>query len=481
MSSRPPSPKPCFLASVFLVLVLAATVASAQPAAPVSPTPQQVDAVFAEWDSTQTPGCSLGVYRNGRMAYARGYGMANLEYGIANSPRTVFRTGSVSKQFTAMAITLLAESGALSLDDDIHQYFPQMYDYGVPVTLRQMIHHTSGLRDYLTLAELADLGEDYSVPEAVELIARQRELNFPPGEEFLYSNSNYFLLSQVVERVTGKTLHEWAEENLFRPLGMTSTHFHDDHTHVVKNRADGHLPAEGGGYRLSMTILDMVGDGGVFTTVEDLLLWDRNFYGNRLGKGGPALIQTVETVGRLNDGSETGYAFGLRVGEHRGLRTIGHGGAFAGYRAAMERYPEKRLTVAVLCNVGTVEPMRLARQVAELYLADAMKPESETEVEAPPEAEAAPEPTALPEAELAAYAGRYYSDELLSEQVLEVQDGVLRLRRRAGAIELRPLSPDVFGNQELELVLRFERGENGAVTAFRIDAGRVRNLRSVRR
>ncbi len=554
------------LSSAFLCLAaLVVTVALADEKAPPSPTPVQIDEVFAEWDGTQTPGCSLGVYRDGEIAYARGYGMANLEYGIANSPRTVFRIGSTSKQLTAMAVAVLAEAGELSLDDEVEKHFPEMPGYGEPVTIRHLIHHTSGVRDYLTLAELAEIGGEYSITEAVALIARQKELNFPPGEEYLYSNSNYFLLSQVVERVTGKTLREWSEENLFRRLGMKNTHFHDDHTHVVRNRADGHMPAEDGGFRLSMTSLDMVGDGGIFTTVEDLLLWDRNFYDNRLGKGGPELIETVETPAKLNDGADTGYAFGLMVGEHRGVRTIGHGGAFVGFRAAMDRYPDHELTVAVLCNLGTISPGPLARRVAELYLADVMEGEAETAAEpqakvegaaledlervtgsywdesasrareivlregklfysrggfdselaalgsdrfrmletpmrvevrfeplgSKPESmtvEVAGQPPLVFErfersnpsaAELEAYAGRFFSDELLSEQVLEVEDGVLVVRRRGDDIELKPLFADAFSGQGV--MLRFERDAEGGVTALTINAGRVRNLRSVRR
>ncbi len=462
------------------VLSVLTGVAFADETSNSSPTAAQVDAA---WDGTQTPGCSLGVYRDGEIVYARGYGMANLEYGIANSPRTVFRIGSTSKQFTAMAIAVLAEAGELSLDDRLRRHFPEMPSYAETLTIHHLVHHTSGLRDYLTLAWMAELGDEYSIQEAVALVTRQKELNFPPGEEYLYSNSNYFLLAELVERVTGKPLRGWADENLFRRLGMRNTHFHDDHTHLVRNRADGHMPAENGGFQLSMTRLDMVGDGGVFTTVEDLLLWDRNFYANRLGKGDADLITTVETPARLNDGGATEYAFGLMVGEHRGVRVIGHGGAFVGFRAAMDRYPDHRLTVAVLCNLGTVNPGLLARQVAELYLADVMEDVGEATAGATASDGATPErgervsPSA---AELLAYAGRFHSDELRSEQVLEVVDGVLVLRRRDEDVELTPLFPDVFtGGQGF--TLRFERDAAGAVTALTLNAGRVRNVRSVRR
>ncbi len=357
------------------------------PGSAFADTPErlEIDQVFADYDSTRSPGCSMAIYRDGEIAYARGYGIANLEYGIANGPDTVFRIGSVSKQFTAMAIALLAEQGALSLDDDIHEYFPEMPDYGEPVTIRQLIHHTSGLRDYLTLAWLADWTEDFSVDEALQIIVRQQELNFPPGTEHLYSNTGYFLLSLIVQTVTDQSLSQWADENMFRPLGMTKTHFHDDHTHIVENRADGYDSTDDDGFKISMTNLDAVGDGGVFTTVNDLLKWDQNFYDNQLGHGGPELIELVQTPGKLDNGDELNYAFGLEVGEFRGTREIQHDGAFVGFRSGLNRYPDHHLSVAVLCNYADTNPTGLARSVASLFLSEKEdKGDSTDQVEAQP-------------------------------------------------------------------------------------------------
>lgn len=309
----------------------------------------------------------MAVYREGDIVFSRGYGMANLEFGIANGPKTVFRIGSTSKQFTAMAIALLAEKGSLSLDDDIHQFFPEMRDYGDPVTVRQLIYHTSGLRGYLVLADQADWGEDYTVAEARQIIFRQLELNFPPGTEHRYSNTGYFLMSQIVPSVTDQTLREWASQNIFRPLQMKNTHFHDDHTHIVENRAVGYESSGDGAFRISMTTLDMVGDGGIYTTVEDLLKWDQNYYNNQLGQGTQDLIELLQTPGTLKNGDVLTYAFGLNVGEFEGMREISHGGAFVGYRAGLNRYPDHHLAVAVLCNYADADPTSLARRVASLY------------------------------------------------------------------------------------------------------------------
>src|SRR5437867_2178865 len=331
---------------------------------------EKVDKVFAQWDKPDSPGCELAVIRSSDLVYKRGYGMANLEHSIPMSPASIMDTGSVSKQFTAMAIALLAEQGKLALDDDVRKYLPEIPQYEVPVTIRHLIHHTSGIRDYLTLMNIAGIRDDdyYVDGEVVNLLARQKQLNFKPGNEFLYSNSGYFLLSQIVKRASGKTLREFAEENIFKPLGMTRTKFYDDHNEIVKNRAASYVPRGGGGFQIAATALDMVGDGNVFTCVEDLFLWDQNFYHNKLGKGGQALINQVLTTGTVNGGEKIDYAFGLVIGEYRGLRIVEHGGAFVGYRAMTMRFPDQRFSVMMQCNLGTMNPSNLARRVADVCL-----------------------------------------------------------------------------------------------------------------
>lgn len=332
------------------------------------PTPKGIDSVFADYDKSGTPGCALGVYRDGEITYARGYGMANLEHDIPLTPDSVFRMASTSKQFVATAVALLDEAGQLDLDDPIRKYFPDMPDYGDKVTLRQLIHHTSGVRDYLDLADLADLGITYSTEEALSLILTQKQLNFEPGSDYLYSNSGYLLLGQVVEKVTGQPLREWSREHIFEPLGMKNTHFHDDHTHIVRGRADGYSMGEENGWHISMTQLDMVGDGGLYSTIRDLQRWNDNFAQNRLGKERKALIQTLETPGQLKSGKPLDYAFGLFVEDFYDTREVSHGGSFVGFRTEIARYPEIDLGLAVLCNRADADPRTLARQVAALYL-----------------------------------------------------------------------------------------------------------------
>lgn len=333
----------------------------------------KVDKLFSQWDTTISPGAALAIIKDGEIIYKRGYGMANLEHNIPITTTSVFRIGSTSKQFTAACIAILALQGKLSLDDDIRKYIPEMPEYERPISIRHLAHHTSGIRDYLTLTEIAALADDYfyTPEETIELVARQRKLNFLPGEEYLYSNSGYFLLGVIVQRASEKSLGEFAQEHIFKPLGMKNTHFHDDHTMIVKNRADGYSPIKKG-FRINMTTLDHVGDGGLFTTVEDLYLWDQAFFNNKLGK---ELTDSIQTTGTLNNGKKLDYAFGLFIDEYRGLKRVSHGGSFVGFRAQMVRFPEQKFSVICLANLGTINPSRLCMQIADIYLADEFKEE----------------------------------------------------------------------------------------------------------
>jgi len=435
----------------------------------------RVDSVFVQYDNTHSPGCALGVIRDGRFVLRRGYGMANLEHGIPNSPATVFRIGSTSKQFTAAAVALLAAEGKLSLDDDVRRFLPEMRDYGTPVTIRHLLHHTSGVRDYLMLMNLAGRrGDDwYTDDEVVDMIARQRELNFEPGEQMLYSNSGYFLLSQIVKRASGMSLREYAAERIFGPLGMERTHFHDDHNEIVANRASGYAPAEGGGFRISMTSLDMVGDGGVFTTVEDLYHWDQNFYDPKVG--GQRLLDQLLTRGVLNNGDTLNYALGLGHANYRGLHVIRHGGAFVGFRAEIMRFPAEAFTVICLCNLSTAPASRLAERVADVYLENRLEP-VEAEPRAGQEEAEEEKPFKLSAEQLAAYAGDYYSEELDVTYRLRVDGDTLRLSLGNWLdAPLVPSDEDVF--RARVLTFRFLRDSAKGASGFLLDAGRVRNLR----
>lgn len=331
---------------------------------------QSVDRIFAAYDKAGSPGCALGVIRDGNFIYRKGYGTASLELGVPLSPESVFYMGSVSKQFTAASVVLASEQGFLSLDDNVRKYIPEIPDYGRPITLREMLHHTSGFRDVLALLALSgrDAADLHPKAELIDLVARQKALNFNPGAEFLYSNTNYFLLAEVVKRATNKAISEFAAENIFRPLGMVHTRFYDDHTLVVPGRVPAYAPGTNGNFLVDWsTNFEKVGDGGLMSSVDDLLLWDRNFYHNRLGKG--TLVKEMQTRGVLNNGKQISYALGLDLGTYHGLPVVEHDGALFGYRTEILRFPEQRFTVVCLCNLSSADPDGLSRKVADVYLA----------------------------------------------------------------------------------------------------------------
>ncbi|HEV8583104.1 MAG TPA: serine hydrolase domain-containing protein [Thermoanaerobaculia bacterium] len=345
-------------------------------AAETSDLAARVDAVFADYAKPGSPGCALAVIKDGSIAYEKGYGLASVELGVPITPKTVFDIGSTSKQFTAASILLLAQDGKLSLDDDIHKYVPELPDYGVPVTIRHLLHHTSGMRDYINVMFLGGINvEDWTTDaDALAALVRQKTLDFKPGEEHSYSNSGYFLLSIIVKRVSGKSLKDFAQERIFTPLGMTTTHYLNDHMEVVPGRASSYEPRPDGGFAVQSANWEQTGDGAVQTTVEDLAKWDQNFYTPKVG--GTWLIEQLQTTGTLNNGEKITYARGLAVEEYRGLRRVSHGGAWAGYRAQLMRFPVEKLAVVTLCNLGSADTTGLAQGVANLYLGDRLAPEA---------------------------------------------------------------------------------------------------------
>jgi CubicO group peptidase (beta-lactamase class C family) len=427
----------CCSALVSAATLLFCSVASAQPAVDAA----AIDAIFARFAQPNVPGCALGLYRDGRIVYERGYGSANLDYSVAITPDTVFYIGSTAKQFTAFAVALLIEQGKLSLSDPVRKYFPLLPAWAEPITVDHLIHHTSGIRDYLTLWEMSgrSFASAIALEEAFELIIRQRSTDFPPGTQWSYSNSNYVLLAELVSRVADTSIRQFAQSAMFGPLGMTSTHFHNDNTMIVPQRAVGYVPDGGGGFRVFATTYALVGDGGLLTTVRDLLKWDENFYDNRLG-GGAALIEKIQTPGRLANGMPHQYAFGLTPGMYRGLPIVQHGGAFIGFRAQLLRFPTEHVSIAVLCNDASANAEGLAQRVADSYLAGRL--------------EAAPAPTVLPlaprttsfviaAAELRRFVGRYEIQPTLVASVVEADDG-LRLRLAGQERRMLPTSATTF-------------------------------------
>lgn len=437
---------------------------------------KKVDDLFAVWDKGDTPGCALAVMDGGRVVYSRGYGMAHLEHGVRITPETVFNVASVSKQFTAASIALLARQGRLSLDDGVRKHVPELPAYAEPITVRHLVHHTSGLRDYTELVELSDdrIENVHTDDDILRILGRQKGLNFKPGERFLYSNSGYVLLGVVVERVTGKSLRAFEEEFIFRPLGMSRSVLHDDRTMVVKDRAAGYVPAEGGGYKARASLWDRVGDGGMLTTVGDLALWDQNFYEPKVGDA--ELTTLLTTPGRLAGGGRVPYAFGLEPTRYRGLPVVMHGGGIRGFRAQMYRFPEQKFSVVCLCNNGGISPTSIVEKVADIYLADRFKPDAPA---ASRTKEAAPDIKAvkLTEGELASFAGVFATPSGEFARRLYVKAGKLRYAAGDGEeYELAPLGGGRFVMtgvpENIELVVEVAAGGRPSRMSLSIDGGR---------
>jgi CubicO group peptidase (beta-lactamase class C family) len=417
----------------------------------------RVDELFSRWDTAETPGCALAIVQDGKIIYKNGYGLANLELGVPITPASVFYTGSVSKQFVAMSIALLIQEGRMSLDDDIRLYIPELPEYDRPITTRHLIYHTSGIRDYLTLEEIAGipLGQ-YHEAEVLELICRQKELNFSPGEEHLYSNSGYFLLAVLVERVSGKSLRDFADELIIRPLGMQHTLFHDDYTRLIRNRASGYFHGAGNTYSHFLSTFDNVGSGGLFSSVEDMFLWDQNFYHKKVG--GREVFELMHTPGELNSGEKLVYAFAINVTEYRGLKTVYHGGALGGYRAGYVQFPEQRFSVIILANLDAVNPTDLCFRIAEIYLGHLMQEKASPDTPALPEqtAGAAKVP---PSSVLKRYAGEYVNEEAWQRAVVTFENDELRIKLRGARYTLQALDDTEFRlkNARQPVRVRFQK------------------------
>lgn len=380
---------------------------------------QRIDAVFGAWANTQSPGCAVGVSQDGAVVYSRGYGMSNLEYDIPIIPESVFDVASVSKQFTGFSIGLLATEGKLSLDDDVRRYVPELPDYGQRITIRHLLTHTSGLRNTGDLFDLAGwrvnqrnptstfagspLQEPVTEDDVLRMAVRQKSLDFRPGAEFLYNNSAYTLLAVIVKRVSGLSLRDYAQARIFGPLDMRDTHFRDDPNVVVPRRTSGYRPRPEGGWWISSPLSTTVGAWGLETTVGDLLKWEQNFVDARVG--GRALLDEMQTAARLDDGTSTGYGFGLWLGVDGQMRRVRHGGGDFGYAAELVHYyparnPGPHVAVAALCNVRSISASSLARRVVEIVLgAERLGADRPVDPLAPA--------VSMAEAELTALAGTY--------------------------------------------------------------------------
>ncbi len=423
-----------------------AEAARTQVADPISES--AVNALFSSWTSS-TPGCAIGISVHGKVVLEKSYGMADLEHDVPNTADTIFEAGSVSKQFTAAAVLLLERDGKLSLDDPVRRYVPELPDYGTAITIRQMLQHTSGLRDWGSIEEIAGWPRGsrvYTHAHVLDIISRQSQLNFTPGTRWSYSNSGYNLAAILVARVSGEPFAEFTRKRIFEPLGMTRTSWRDDFARIVKERAVAYAASDEG-FRADMPFENVHGNGGLLTTVGDLLRWNENFVEPEVGDAD--FVRAMQVPGRLSGGEEHGYAYGLAVSRYRGVPEVRHSGTTASYRAFLARYPEEHLSIALLCNAGNSTPRQTVHAVAELYLAGSLEPEPVSA------------PVTIPDVDLDAVIGWYRNTETGDVVKIERQGNVLRL---GGGTELLAQSSKRFTDND-GLVMEFDFQGGGSMDA----------------
>ena len=439
-------------AALLLFLICAPLIAAAQSLGSDT-TARSIDRLFSPWITPETPGCAVGVSRDANPIYQRGFGLANLETNTPITPATIFQAASIAKQVTAMAVMLLVRDGKLSLDDDVRKFIPELPDYGSRITIRNLLTHTSGLRDFFEMLILArGRFEEDRITEAdmLDIVTRQKKLNFRPGDEYLYSNTGYVLLGIVVKRVSGQSLREFAAERIFAPLGMTSTQFRDDFTTLVRGRADGYA-RRGTGWRLATPNYDVYGSTNLFTTVGDLLSWAANLDAPKVGDS--SIVRQMSTSAVLANGEATNYGFGLSLWKDRGTPVIEHEGGDPGFRAYLGRYPQHGLAIVVLCNAPS-NPVALGHSIAAVYLDSVL---------GKPAPAGTTKPAAVSPEALARHAGVYFRPRTLEVVEMTVRTGEL-FTSRQGGIKLQPINENRFVAADRPLQIDFE--PSGYVALF---------------
>ncbi len=451
-----------FLSCLLLITALL-SVASSEPAVQKAQDSraERVDKLFAELDNTESPGIAVLVVRDGEVQLRRCYGMANLEHKVPITPDTVFDIASVSKQFCGMAISMLIEQGKIALQDDIHKYIPELPDFGQAITVDHLVHHTSGIRDWPATLALAGWRMDdvISFDQILTMAFNQQDLNFKPGEEYSYSNTGYNLLAELVKRVTGKNFREWTDENIFQPLGMKNTHFQDDHTELVPNKAYGYARGKDGKFSAVPNGLTALGSSSLYTSINDLARWVMNLDNQKVG--GKAVIERMVAQGVLNSGRKIDYAFGLSVGKYHGLKRISHGGSWASFRTYLVHFPDERFSVVVLLNYSPSNSNRAAYDVVDIYLADKLKPRPKT-----PKKKEEPKPVKVPITILDEYVGTYRLGEAWYVTISRGGDSLMTQATAEDIYPMMATSEKRFWVKDYNAPIVFEPDKEGNVSHF---------------
>jgi CubicO group peptidase (beta-lactamase class C family) len=341
---------------------------------------KKIDSLYAKWNTPNSPGCTIGIVMGDKLIYSKGYGMANLEYGIPNKPETIFHMASISKQFTAWSIILLARQGKLQLDDDIHKYLPWFPDLKEKITIRNLLNHTSGIRDQWQLLAISSTRLDDVITQdhIIKILSKQQALNFKPGEKYSYSNSGFTMLAEIVKSVSGQTLRKFTDSAIFKPLGMKDTHFHDDYTEIEKNRSYSYNQTDSIHFTNAVLSYSVAGATSLFTNINDMSKWAMNFYNHKTGDQQD--VDMLTKKGKLNTGKELTYACGIAVDTHKGWRQYSHGGADAGYRTYLSVFPDLKMSFIVFSNLGDFNTGSKAYEMADLFIKDTTKKEAAKKV-----------------------------------------------------------------------------------------------------
>jgi CubicO group peptidase (beta-lactamase class C family) len=417
----------------------------------------KIDQFFAQWDRADSPGAAVVVVKDGAVVYQHGYGCADLEHRIPITPQTLFDVASVAKQFTGLSVAMLVQQGKLSLDDEIHKHLLDVPDFGKPITINNLVHHTSGLRDWpetLAYSDM-DLEGPITLDTILEMVRRQRELDFAPGEEEQYSNTGYNLLAATVAKVTGQSFRTWTDRNLFQLLGMKHTLVCDNPAEVIVNRAFSYAPDGTNRFHQVVSQLAAQGSSSLFISAEDMGRWLLNFQTARVG--GKAAIELIQQPGKLNNGEKRDYAFGVVLGKHQGMTTVSHGGSWAGYRSYTIWVPEKRFAAAILANTSNVDTSGLALKITDLYLG--IPPASATPVSARPSGAGKVDPAAWEP-----FLGTYRLGPGWLLTITREGDQLMAQATHEDKFRMTPVSDTNFFVEAYRAPVAFVRQSSGAVT-----------------
>ncbi|HVW95794.1 MAG TPA: serine hydrolase domain-containing protein [Mucilaginibacter sp.] len=435
---------------------------------------KRINSLFDYWNKAQSPGCVVGIVRNDTLVFSKGYGMANLEYAIPNTSETLYHLASVSKQFTAYAIILLEQQGKLSLDDDIRKYLPWFPDMHQKITIRNLLNHTSGIRDQWQLLGISGTRPDDVITQEqiIKILSKQQGLNFTPGSKFMYSNSGYTLLAEIVKVVSGRSLREFADSAIFKPLGMNSTHFHNDYTEIEKNRAYSYNRKNNTQFSNGVLSNGNIGPSNLISNIDDLAKWVMNFYNTKAGNQHSVSLLTRN--GKFNDGTELDYAAGIISRRYKGWKQYEHDGSDAGYRTFITIFPELKTGIIVLSNLSEINVSGKAAQIADIIIPekhpDTILPEMKGSVKIPA--------TELPFMEK--QQGSYFSNGVNLVMDLKVKDG--RLYQRMGSNDYYPMKRDteqtysIFYAPDVKFHFKQQPGEDDLVMTTEFDTYHFKRL-----